>query len=124
GITATQMDGVYPSFSRYKERELVVDFTLKGEDFEDLRKKLERLNEVFSTRGEEVPIEFDDEPNSVYRGRLTSAEDSMENGRIYEASITITCGNPYKRGKESYEETFDEDSVVGEHKGTDLHAPV
>src|SRR5699024_12281572 len=47
GITATQMDGVYPSFSRYKERILGVDFTLKGEDFEDLRKKLERLNEIF-----------------------------------------------------------------------------
>src|SRR5699024_4313014 len=124
GITATQMDGVYPSFSRYKERILEVDFTLKGENFEDLRKKLERLNEIFSTRGEEVPIEFDDEPNRVYRGRLTSAEDSMENGRIYQASITITCGNPYKRGKESYEETFDEDSFVVESKGTAISEPI
>src|SRR5699024_4936772 len=124
GITATQMDGVYPSFSRYKERILGVDFTLKGEDFEDLRKKLERLNEIFSTRGEEVPIEFDDEPNRVYRGRLTSAEDSMENGRIYQASITITCGNPHKRGKEPFEDTFEDYSFVVENKGMALAKPV
>src|SRR5699024_10595584 len=124
GITATQMDGVYPSFSRYKERELVVDFTLKGEDFEDLRKKLERLNEIFSTRGEEVPIEFDDEPNRVYRGRLTSAEDSMVNGRIYQASITITCGNPHKRSKEPYEKDFEDDSIIVENEGTALAEPV
>ena len=124
GITATQMDGVYPSFSRYKERILEVDFTLKGEDFEDLRKKLERLNEIFSTNGDEVPIEFDDEPNRVYRGRLTSAEDSMENGRIYQASITITCGNPHKRGKEPYEKDFEDDSIIVENEGTALAEPI
>src|SRR5699024_418510 len=115
---------LYPSFSRYKERILGVDFTLKGEDFEDLRKKLERLNEIFSTNGEEVPIEFDDEPNRVYRGRLTSAEDSMENGRIYQASITITCGNPHKRGKEPFEDTFEDYSFVVENKGMALAKPV
>src|SRR5699024_240168 len=123
-ITRTQMDGVYPSISRYKERILGVDFTVKGEEFENLRKKMKRLNEIYSTDGEEVHIEFDDETNRVYRGRITSAEDSMENGRIYQASITITCGNPHKRGKEPFEDTFEDYSFVVENKGMALAKPV
>src|SRR5699024_3090512 len=62
--------------------------------------------------------------NRVYLGRLTSAEDSMENGRIYQASITITCGNPHKRGKEPYEKDFEDDSIIVENEGTALAEPI
>src|SRR5699024_9103883 len=38
--------------------------------------------------------------------------------------ISITCGNPHKRGKEPFEDTFEDYSFVVENKGMALAKPV
>src|SRR5690554_1260478 len=58
-IEVNGMDGLYSGGARQMERLLEVDVVLKGETFEDLRKRLERLAEILAVR-EPVPIKFAD----------------------------------------------------------------
>lgn len=117
-IRVTGMDGAHPSYSRIPVRELVVTLTLKGESFEDLRKRVEVLNGILYTNGKDVPMKFADEPDRTYYGRLDAVTDVVEVSHIYKAELTFICADPYKYAPERIL-TFPEDvdTAIVDNKG-------
>ncbi|PIB52572.1 hypothetical protein AOA57_00210, partial [Pseudomonas sp. 2588-5] len=90
------IEGAYPSSSRLVSRRMTVDITMKGTSFNDLRKRIEGLNEILFTRNIDVPIVFNDEPDRVYYGRIDEVTDTIETSHIYQAQLTIICSDPFK----------------------------
>lgn len=117
-IRVTGMDGAHPSYSRIPVRELVVTLTLKGKSFEDLRKRIEVLNGILYTNGKDVPMNFADEPDRTYYGRLDAVTDVVEVSHIYKAELTFICADPYKYAPERIL-TFPEDvdTAIVDNKG-------
>lgn len=85
----------------FEEREVEIDFTLKGRDFTDLRRKIEEMNRILHADSGEVPFSFADEPGRTYYGVVGEVDFSLEQSRIYQGTISITCPDPFKYGDES-----------------------
>ena len=117
------MDGAYTSGTRTPIRYLDVNITLKGTSFEDLRKRIERLNEILYTGSETVPIKFSDESDRTYFGKLDDVNYRIEQSKIYQATLTFVCPDPYKYGQELTRE-FTQDSVIVENPGTAPAKPI
>ncbi|UJW57163.1 phage tail family protein [Bacillus sp. A116_S68] len=117
------MDGSYPSSSRLASRRMTIDITMKGTSFNDLRKRIERLNEILFTRNIDVPIVFNDEPDRVYYGRIDEVTDTIESSHIYQAQMTIICSDPFKYGEEK-KLTFSSDIVSFTNQGTAEADPI
>jgi len=99
-LSSPGMDGSHPTYSRLRKRTLDVILTLKGDSFEDLRRRVERLNEILYTGNEVVPIQFADEPDRTYYGKVDGREDILEKSRIYQVGLSIVCPDPFKYGEE------------------------
>lgn len=121
--TVPYMDGAYPVFSSVDPRIIEVDFTLKGKSFEDLRKKVDSLNRILNTRGEDTVITFDDEPDMYYYGQYSGYNHSLEHSRLLQGTIEITCTDPYKYSAEIVE-SFDESVFDIENAGNNSTKPV
>jgi len=121
-LTVMGKSGVYISGERTPERLLNVSITLKGDDFNDLRRKIEDLNELLNT-DDDVEIKFDDEPNRTYFGRLSAVEDTLEKSTIYQATLTFLCSDPFKYGS-TIEAIFPSDVVSLQYKGTAPGDPI
>src|SRR5690554_6012471 len=117
------MDGAYLSQRRRAVRYLEVDITLKGESFEDLRRRIDRLNEILDTGKEIVSITFDDEGDRTYYGKLDTVVDRLEKAKIYQATLTFVCPDPYKYGPEKTVETTS-DTFIVENNGTAETEPI
>jgi len=89
------------------ERILNVTITMKGTSGDDLRKRIDELNEILYTEDNEVPIEFIDEEERTYYGKLDAAETELEKSNVYKAELTFLCSDPYKYGPEETEELGD-----------------
>lgn len=122
-LDVASMNGVYISGTRTPVRYLEVDITMKGESFEDLRKRIERLNEILDTGDESVEISFSDEPDRTYIGKLDGVNDRLENSKIYQATITILCADPFKYGPEKVVEPSS-DTFNVENPGTAPTKPI
>ena len=122
-LDVASMNGVYISGTRTPVRYLEVDITMKGESFEDLRKRIERLNEILDTGDESVEISFSDEPDRTYIGKLDGVNDRLENSKIYQATITILCADPFKYGPEKVVEP-PSDTFNVENPGTAPAKPI
>jgi len=122
-ISVAGMDGAYLSRRHKPVRYLEVDITLKGESFEDLRRRIDRLNEILDTGKEIVQITFDDESDRTYYGKLDTVVDRLEKSKIYQATLTFICPDPYKYGPEKVYQT-DQDAFIVENEGTAPTKPI
>src|SRR5690606_21647880 len=113
----------YLSQRRKPVRYLEVDITLKGGSFEDLRRRIDRLNEILDTGKEIVSITFDDESDRTYYGKLDTVVDRLEKSKIYQATLTFICPDPYKYGPEKVVETTS-DTFIVENNGTAEAEPI
>src|SRR5690606_11836461 len=113
----------YLSQRRKPVRYLEVDITLKGGSFEDLRRRIDRLNEILDTGKEIVSITFDDESDRTYYGKLDTVVDRLEKAKIYQATLTFICPDPYKYGPEKTVETTS-DTFIVENNGTAEAEPI
>src|SRR5690625_1135720 len=93
-LNSPGMDASHPTYSRLRKRTLDVILTLKGDSFEDLRRRVERLNEILYTGNEVVPIQFADEPDRTYYGKVDGRDDILEQSRIYQVGLSIVCPDP------------------------------
>ncbi|MCD4838174.1 phage tail family protein [Neobacillus sedimentimangrovi] len=80
------------------ERILELKIEVVGNSLDDIREKVEVLNQIFDV-DEPVPIIFLDEPNKTYYGILENT-DWSENLFIGKGSLTFICPDPYKYGPE------------------------
>lgn len=101
-MTVESRDGSHPSSTRLTNRELEVSITLKGETPEELRTRIEKLNNILYTRNKPVEIKFEDEPNRVYFGVYTGKNGVTQTDRIYQTTILLTCHDPYKYSEEEH----------------------
>jgi len=108
---AAGMSGSHPLTSRIPSRILTVDITIKGKDFNHLRKKIRKLNNILHQR-DIAPIIFSDEPDVVYRGRISDVDEVLEVSKIYQGSVTIECPDPFKYGLEITAELRDSPTSV------------
>lgn len=122
-IGVAGMDGAYLSRRRKPVRYLEVDITLKGKSFEDLRRRIDRLNEILDTGEEIVSITFDDESDRTYYGKLDTVVDRLEKSKIYQATLTFICPDPFKYGPEKSVETTS-DTFIVENEGTAEAEPI
>lgn len=103
-ILSSEVPNSPGSFFRGKEfdeREIEIDFTIKGTDFTDLRRKVEEMNRIFHEKSDEVPFSFADEPERTYYGAVEEVDYTDEKSGIYQGTITIICSDPFKYGDES-----------------------
>ncbi|MDH2862161.1 distal tail protein Dit, partial [Bacillus cytotoxicus] len=97
-LTVPHRPGSYHLNKRTPNRELEVDFSLKGVSFFELRKRIDELSGLLST-DDPVPISFTDEPDVIYYGTKEKVEENLEKSKIHQATITFICPMPYKLGK-------------------------
>lgn len=116
-IGVAGMDGAYLSKRQRPVRYLEVDITLKGVSFEDLRRRIDRLSGILDTGKEIVPITFEDESDRTYYGKLDTVVDRLERAKIYQATLTFVCPDPYKYGPEKIIEPSSDIFIV-ENNGT------
>ena len=89
--------GSYITGRKIEPRVLEIDITLKGDDYRDLREKIEDLISLLQT-DEELTIQFEDEPDRMYFGRLEQVDHRLEKSKIYQATLYFVCQDPYKYG--------------------------
>jgi predicted phage tail component-like protein len=75
-------------------RELDVSITLRGDDFIDLRDRVDQLNDLVTTE-ETVSIEFSDEDKTYY-GVLADTTDWDEIRNFGQGTLQFVCPDPYK----------------------------
>jgi len=121
-IPVAKMDGAYASYSRTPVRYLDVAITAKGKDENSLHKKIERLDDLMP-RGKDLVITFADEVDREYYGRLSDVQGEFLSNIIYRAVLTFVCPDPYKYGEEK-EESFTDDSIIIDNKGTATAKPI
>jgi len=122
-IRIPDMSGAYTTGTRSPVRYLDVDITMKGNSFEDLRKRIEKLSEILDTGQDSVPITFADEEDRTYYGKLDSVGDKTEKARIYQATLRFLCVDPYKYGPEQTV-IIPNDIIVIENTGTIESDPI
>lgn len=76
-------------------REIVVTYTLKRSSTTELQTAFKKLRQ-FLTTDREVPIRFEDEPNTIYFGRLNTFGDIPDESFTVVSTFTIHCDSPYK----------------------------
>jgi len=118
----TDMDGAHASTSHTPVRPLEVDITVKSDTENGLHRKLERLDDILR-RGTDLRIEFRDEEDRSYYGRLDAVDGVFPTDVVYQATLTFICPDPYKYGSEK-EVDFEDDSTVVENNGTATAKPI
>lgn len=109
-IVVPKRSGSYYHSRRKPERILTVQFLLRGNSYEDLRTKVDRLNDILNV-DQPVPITFSDEPNMVYYG-IPEGEPSWEERRFTgKGTLTFICPDPYKYGIE-YPHSFNSSGIL------------
>lgn len=114
--------GAYLRRIKTPPRELEVSFTLRATSVPDLRTKVDRLNEIVTTKGV-VPIEFSDE-NKTYYGVLTDTTAWDEIRNFGQGTFKFTCPDPFKYTAEDNAQ-FNPvtDSVTFATEGNEATAP-
>lgn len=98
-ISALGQDGAHYLGSTLQTRPLQIRFTMKGNSFDDLRKRMEDLNGILKSN-EVLEIQFADEPDRFYYGVVNGGTEELERSKIHQGSIDIIRPDPYKYGAE------------------------
>lgn len=80
---------------RLPSRELVITYALKAEDGQSLQERFKTLRKQFKG---ELEVQFKDEPNTYYYGKLTTMETVPDDTHHVISTFTIFCPRPYKFG--------------------------
>jgi len=96
-VTIPGMNGSYLNNVSTPTRVLGVKISLISDSLENMRKNVDELSSLLSTK-EEAPIVFKDEPYRIYFGILDG--ESTWNEIVYtgQGVIYFTCSDPYKYG--------------------------
>lgn len=108
--------GAYLQRVKTPARVLEVDITLQSDDLEQMRKRIDSLNNVLVSDSN-VPIEFEDE-GMVYYGVLSGDVDWEEiTTKAAKGTIAFVCSDPYKYGAEQTGD-FADNTVTVQNNGT------
>lgn len=91
-------EGTLTTNSRLPHRELVVTYQITSESNEQFQDDYKRLRRLLTSH-EEVPVQFQDEPDRVYFGRLSAMEVPTDDSNSVMSTFSIHCDSPYKYGE-------------------------
>lgn len=89
---------------RLPHRVLVVTYLMDSKSNTDFQADFKALRKLL-TSDKEIPIKFNDEPNTWYFGRLTAFETVDDDRNNVIGQFTITCPSPFKFGDLKTSET-------------------
>lgn len=121
-INLAGMDGTYPSQQKRPARNITVSISIRAKNREELRGKIENLNQILSVE-EPVPIIFPYQPDRTYYGMPELINEGVEYPHKHDTEIHIICFDPYKYGPE-VNVPFNGDSIVINNVGTGRANPV
>jgi len=94
-ITVPGRPGGIITGKRTPARFISQEVLIACESAEELRKKLEELNEILHTETSE-PLQFGDELDRTYFAMYAGAQEGYEIDGFYTATINFLCSDPYK----------------------------
>lgn len=95
-ITETK-NGVFILDDRLPHREIGITYLMDSKDSTAFQNDFKALRKLL-TSDKEMPIQFNDEPNTWYFGRLTAMETVDDDRNNVIAQFKITCSSPFKFG--------------------------
>ena len=98
-LTVPGMNGSHLNGVSVPSRDLGVKISLRSDSLENMRKNVDKLSSLLSTK-EEVPIVFEDEPYRIYFGILDGESTWKEIVYTGQGTIYFTCSNPHKYAPE------------------------
>lgn len=101
-VTLLEVPGADNAFIqqvRRPPRSLEVDLNIIANGYEEMRKKIEDLNEILDVETA-VPIIFPDETDRTYYGIPQATAQDEENPFIHKGTLTIICPDGYKYSDE------------------------
>lgn len=96
-LNVSGMDGAYLIDSKIPPLTLEVDVAINANTKRDLLKKIQEFNGIVSTK-ENVPINFKDELDITYFGKIDVVQERSEEANVHEVTLKIICSDPYKYG--------------------------
>lgn len=90
-------EGTITLDSQLPPRTLEITYALKAEDTGTLQERYKELRKLLDTNYD-VPIQFEDEPNTFYFGRLSTFGTVPDDSMTVVGTFTIHCDSPYKYG--------------------------
>lgn len=83
---------------RLPHRNIVITYLMDSKSNTDFQDDFKALRK-FLTSDKEIPIKFNDEPNTWYFGRLSAMETVDDDKNNVIGQFTITCPSPFKFGE-------------------------
>jgi len=90
-----QLDGGHATGAALKATHLTIPIAMEGDDFDDLRTRIDALRAALSPTKGDQPIIFDYENTRKINGRLESGLDvRLRGGRSIETNLVFLCSDP------------------------------
>lgn len=96
-VFETVEEGTLTTNVQLPPRELEITYILKRKNSKQLQNDFKRLRN-FLTSDEQVPIRFNDDPETFYFGRLSTMEQPPDDSNTVVGTFIIHCDSPYKFG--------------------------
>lgn len=96
--SSTLTDGEQVKSVRYGARTIEVDFLLMADSMEDMRDKIDHLNNLLSM--DEADFVFNDESDKFYTGKPSITSDVTDYKNGLQGTYQIYCAFPFKRSVE------------------------
>lgn len=121
-LEVPERDGAFLRRIKTPAREISVSFVLRGANVEDLRLKVDQLNDIVTTK-RIVPLQFSDEDKTYY-GILADTTDWDEVRSLGMGTFNFICPDPFKYdGEESAYFNPETESVVAVSEGNEETPP-
>lgn len=96
-LTLPSQDGGHLTGIKYPTRSIALEVVIACDSAEDLRKRLEEINEVLAVT-KPAPLIFDDEPDRTYYAVSESVSEGYEKHGWHVTTINFICPEPFKHG--------------------------
>lgn len=123
-ITTSEIktDGLRPIHSKFKEREIVVEYVIYSASFDEFQEKQGRLAAFLNV--ENAKVIFNNEPDKYLTGHIVIEADVNKEQHAWSGSFKIICYDPFKYSNEVKSVSFENRMASVNYKGTYKAYPV
>lgn len=115
-------DGSKPIRTRYKEKEITVEYVMYSASFDELNEKQGRLAALLNR--ENAKVIFNNEPDKYYIASFVMDSSITKEQHAWQGTYKIICHDPIKYGVEVKSITFTDRTATVDYRGTYNAYPV
>lgn len=115
-------DGLMPVYSKYKEREIVVEYVISSATFDELQDKYNRLAALLNQ--EDAKAIFNNEADKYLIGTIVMDTAVKKTQHAWSGSYKVICYDPFKYSVEVKTAAFSDRAVSVNYNGTYKAFPV